>query len=66
MKTYSPVHIWNFFKTIFPSLANESKQFRSHGKNAISIWFDNSRPIIFTLTKHDWIIEPYFHKGDLK
>lgn len=60
MKTYNPVDIWNLFKLTFPSIAKDAKQFRSHGNKAITIWFSNKEPFIFTIMpNNNWKLEPY-------
>ena len=59
---FSDTYIWNFFKSIFPSVAKEVKVFKSHGGNAITLWFNNTdqSPVIFTLqNNYAWKIEPY-------
>ena len=56
----NPVDIWNFFKSIFPHVSKEVKQFRSHGGNAITLWFSDKEPIIFTIMPNEaWKLEPY-------
>ena len=56
----SAVGIWNFFKSIFPHVASDVKQFRSHGGNAITLWFNNKEPCIFTIMPNKaWKLEPY-------
>lgn len=60
MKTRNPVDIWNSFKTIFPSISKEVKQFRAHGGNAITLWFSDRGPFIFTIMPDKtWKLEPY-------
>lgn len=60
MQTRNPVDIWNFFKAIFPNVSKEVKQFRSHGENAITIWFSDKGPFIFTIMPNKaWKLEPY-------
>lgn len=54
------VDIWNFFKSIFPNVSKEVKQFRSHGGNAITLWFENKEPCLFTIMPNKaWKLEPY-------
>lgn len=59
--TYNPIDIWNFFKAIFPHVSKNVKQFRTHGKDAISLWFsDGEGPFIFTIMPDkSWRLEPY-------
>ena len=60
MQTRNPVDIWNFFKAIFPNVSKEVKQFRSHGGNAITLWFSDKGPFIFTIMPNkSWKLEPY-------
>lgn len=60
MKTHNPVNIWNFFKSIFPNVSKEVKCFRSHGKTAITLWFEDKGPFIFTILPNKaWKLEPY-------
>ena len=57
---HSATNIWNFFKAIFPSVANEVKQFKSHGQDAITLWFSDRQPVIFTILPNKaWKLEPY-------
>lgn len=60
MKTHNPVDIWNFFKETFPSIAKDVKQFRSHGGSAITLWFSDKGPFIFTIMFNKaWKLESY-------
>lgn len=60
MQTRNPADIWNFFKAIFPDVSKEVKQFRSHGGNAIILWFSDKGPFIFTITPDKtWKLESY-------
>lgn len=53
-------YLWNFFKSIFPSMSKHAKHYHEHGANAISIWFDTEKPVIFRLDKtQQWTIKPY-------
>lgn len=56
----STTDIWNFFKAIFPHVSKDVKQFRSHGGNAITLWFSDKGPFIFTImADKSWKLEPY-------
>lgn len=60
MQTRNPVDIWNFFKLVLPSISKEVKQFKSHGGNAITLWFSDRGPFIFTIMPDKaWKLEPY-------
>ena len=64
MQTHNLVDIWNLFKAIFPSISKEVKQFKSHGRNAITLWFSDKGPFIFTIMPDKaWTLEPYKSKG---
>lgn len=60
MATRNAIDIWNFFKSIFPNVAKEAQRFKSHGGNAITIWFNDKQPVIFTIMPNKaWKLEPY-------
>lgn len=60
MTTLKPIDIWKYFKIILPRVSEEAKQFKTHGKNSITIWFENKQPLIFTVNAKDyWKLEPY-------
>lgn len=60
MQTRNPVEIWIFFKAIFPNVSKDVKQFRPHGGNAITLWFSDKGPLIFTIMPDKtWKLEPY-------
>ena len=60
MKLHSPMDIWNLFKTLFPDVSKEVKQFRPHGGNAIILWFSDKGPFIFTIMPNKaWKLEQY-------
>ena len=61
MNNINAIAIWNIFKDIFPEKAEQSIRFTSHGRGAITIWFKEARPLIFTVErKDDWTLQPYF------
>lgn len=56
----NPNHIWELFKKLFPDKSKTVIQYRSHGRNEITLWFKNSKPFIFTIIdKDNWILKPY-------
>lgn len=60
MKARNPIDIWNFFKAIFPNVSKEVKQFKSHGRDSITLWFKDKGPFIFTIMPDKaWKLEPY-------
>lgn len=60
MTIRNPVDIWNLFKTTFPSIAKDVKKFRSHGGSAITLWFSDKGPFIFTIMPNKaWKLEPF-------